>query len=213
MCCWWVAEDVKQVEQLVVLIAEVRKPLAKGDRTKVMTIITLDSHARDMVRNLIRDHVDRSDAFGWQCQLRFRWEKDMRDCLINICDAGFGYMYEYLGNCARLVITPLTDRIYITATQALHLVMGCAPAGPAGTGKTETTKDLASQLGVACYVFNCSDQMDYRSMGDIFKGLASSGSWGCFDEFNRISPEVLSVCSVQFKSILGCSWLTYTDLI
>nr|XP_033702632.1 dynein heavy chain 9, axonemal isoform X2 [Tursiops truncatus] len=191
----------KQVAQLKTLITMLIGTLSTGDRQKVMTICTIDVHARDVVAKMIAQKVDNAQAFLWLSQLRHRWDDEAKHCFANICDAQFLYSYEYLGNTPRLVITPLTDRCYITLTQSLHLTMSGAPAGPAGTGKTETTKDLGRALGIMVYVFNCSEQMDYKSCGNIYKGLAQTGAWGCFDEFNRISVEVLSVVAVQVKSI------------
>uniref|UniRef100_A0A4X1UMY0 Dynein axonemal heavy chain 17 n=1 Tax=Sus scrofa TaxID=9823 RepID=A0A4X1UMY0_PIG len=191
----------KQVSQLNALITLLIGNLSAGDRMKIMTICTIDVHARDVVAKMIAAKVESSQAFTWQSQLRHRWDEEKQHCFANICDAQIQYSYEYLGNTPRLVITPLTDRCYITLTQSLHLIMGGAPAGPAGTGKTETTKDLGRALGTMVYVFNCSEQMDYKSCGNIYKGLAQTGAWGCFDEFNRISVEVLSVIAVQVKCV------------
>ncbi|XP_069786101.1 dynein axonemal heavy chain 17-like isoform X2 [Narcine bancroftii] len=191
----------KQISQLNVLITLLIGNLTAGDRQKIMTICTIEVHARDVINKLITTKVENIQAFAWQSQLRHCWDDEEQHCFANICDAQFRYSYEYLGNTPRLVITPLTDRCYITLTQSLHLIMGGAPAGPAGTGKTETTKDLGRALGTMVYVFNCSEQMDYKSCGNIYKGLAQSGAWGCFDEFNRISVEVLSVIAVQVKCV------------
>lgn len=119
----------KQIAQLNSLIELLLGDLTPGDRQKIMTICTIDVHSRDVVAKMILQKVESSSAFQWQSQLRHRWDKEEIDCFANICDAEFLYDYEYLGNTPRLVITPLTDRCYITLTQSLHLIMGGAPAG------------------------------------------------------------------------------------
>ena len=194
----WYAQQLDQLTELTHLV---RGNLTKIERKKLVSLVTTDVHARDVVANLYQNNVADLNDFNWQQQLRFYWDVDEDDCIVRQSNAKFNYGYEYMGVCSRLVITPLTDRCWMTITGALHIRFGAAPAGPAGTGKTESTKDLAKAMGFLCVVFNCSDQIDYKMMAKLFSGLAQCGAWTCLDEFNRIDIEVLSVIAQQLLQV------------
>lgn len=188
-----------QLNDLVVCIRDANLP--KATRSKINTLIIVDVHARDIINSFVRDSILDEREFAWESQFRYYWNREIDDILIRQCTGKFTFGYEYQGLNGRLVITPLTDRCYMTLTQALTFHLGGSPAGPAGTGKTETVKDLAKAMGLICIVTNCGEGLDYHAMGAIFSGLSQTGAWGCFDEFNRIDVEVLSVVSSQLRTI------------
>ncbi|XP_053373809.1 cytoplasmic dynein 1 heavy chain 1-like isoform X4 [Mercenaria mercenaria] len=174
-------------------------------RKKLEHLITELVHQRDVTRTLIKDKVNGPKSFDWLCQMRFYFDPKNPDVLqqlsIQMANAKFNYGFEYLGVQEKLVQTPLTDRCYLTMTQALEARLGGSPFGPAGTGKTESVKALGNQLGRFVLVFNCDETFDFQAMGRIFVGLCQVGAWGCFDEFNRLEERMLSAVSQQIQTI------------
>jgi dynein heavy chain len=209
-------------EQIAKLVDMVRGSLAKQERLLCGSLMIMDIHARDVISDMVEIKCSKRSDYSWIKQLRYYWEEnehpdpsmvqedesmkvpglpEHEDCIARQTNARFDYRYEYLGNPTRLVITPLTDKCYLTLTTAMSLHFGGAPAGPAGTGKTETVKDLGKSLANQVVVFNCSDGLKVKIITQFFCGLASAGAWACFDEFNRIDIEVLSVIAQQIMTI------------
>ncbi|XP_068612804.1 cytoplasmic dynein 2 heavy chain 1 isoform X2 [Brachionichthys hirsutus] len=167
---------------------------------KLKALILDVIHNIGLIRHLNQAGATGPDAWAWKKQLRFYMGPD-KCCLIHMVDAQFTYTYEYQGNAAKLVHTPLTDKCYLTLTQAMKMGLGGNPYGPAGTGKTESVKALGGLFGRQVLVFNCDEGIDVKSMGRIFVGLVKCGAWGCFDEFNRLEEAVLSAVSMQIQAI------------
>ncbi|KZV92126.1 dynein heavy chain protein 1 [Exidia glandulosa HHB12029] len=194
------------VKQALDLLADiVLTELTATTRRKCEHLITELVHQRDVIRALVKEQVKDNKAFPWLYQMRFYLDPSVTNPLdrlaIRVASASFPYGWEYLGVPDRLVQTPLTDRCYLTLTQALDTQLGGSPFGPAGTGKTESVKALGVQLGRFVLVFCCDETFDFKAMGRIFVGLCQVGAWGCFDEFNRLEERILSAVSQQVQTI------------
>jgi dynein heavy chain len=77
---------------------------------QVVSLITLEVHARDVIEKLAKAGCSSTNDFEWVSQLRFYWDRELNDCVVKQVLSVFMYGYEYQGNNGRLVITPLTDR-------------------------------------------------------------------------------------------------------
>jgi dynein heavy chain 1 len=187
-------------KSLLQMLAEtVLSPMQPLRRRKLEHMIAELVHHETVVDTLIKSKVASARDFSWLFFMRYYARQD--GLRVSVANADFKYDFEYHGAADRIVQTPLTDRVYLTLTQALSSRMGGSPFGPAGTGKTETVKALAAQLGKLVLVFNCDESFDLHSMGRIFLGLCQTGAWGCFDEFNRLEERILSAVSQQILTI------------
>ena len=214
-----------QLDDLQGLITKIRSDLSSLQRKCVVALVTTDVHARDIVEDLKNKGVNRVDDFNWMQQLRYYWESVGADSASELqvrvdgVDAavrastvprrrwrGLPDQAQRRGHQLRLRVHGRHFQISYYALDRSVLAhpdwfygfkLGAAPAGPAGTGKTESSKDLAKAMAIQCVVFNCSDQIDYKMMGKLVPGAGAEREWTCLDEFNRIDIEVLSVIAQQ----------------
>ncbi|PSN61624.1 hypothetical protein BS50DRAFT_680599 [Corynespora cassiicola Philippines] len=194
----------KQVNVLKTLATSVLGDLEPIQRRKCEHLITEFVHQRDVIQRLQQADATSPTHHAWLLSMRYMYEPShdlLQRLKIKMANAVLDYGFEYLGVAERLVRTPLTDRCFLTLTQALCQRLGGSPYGPAGTGKTESVKALGVQLGRFTLVFCCDDTFDFQAMGRIFLGICQVGAWGCFDEFNRLEERILSAVSQQIQNI------------
>lgn len=168
-------------------------------------------------KNEVRDKSD----WTWTKQIRYYLNEGSEKIEVHIADARFDYRFDYLpiqvtnsshsqdgrgqATFKRIISTQMSERCFLVASQAVrNFRLGANPFGPAGSGKTETIKALGNFLGCQVIVHNCDETNDSESIDRLIWGLAHTGLWGCFDEFNRLSSTTLSSVSGTLELVQTC---------
>lgn len=156
------------------------------------SLLAVDEHASDCLD---------SRRWIWTRELKYRIHKESDDLYVFALDSITPYSYDYQGLQAKLIHTPLTSRCYNTISEAIALQLGGVLQGPAGTGKTESTKALGGKLGRTVVCFNCDTSIERSDLSRLLIGIILSGSMGCFDEINRLDSSVLSAVATDIEAI------------
>lgn len=196
---------------------------------KISAAISLTVQFISILKQLNLHEVTSIHDWIWQKQIRYAVVKDRNEdqLQVQMLDFNFIYRFDLLPlqlqhsgqqsdmSYKRLISTKMTERCQLTAGHSLkRFRLGANPFGPAGSGKTETIKALGHHLGCQVIVHNCDESNDAKSLVRLIWGLAHTGIWGCFDEFNRLSMSVLSEVSESLELIqssLKCELTTVQE--
>ncbi|XP_076457719.1 uncharacterized protein LOC143291635 isoform X3 [Babylonia areolata] len=171
---------------------------------KLTCLLSLLSHLRDLVGRLT-DMAPRqppATSFDWRSQLLYSFVEETRGVTVHCMNTPFEYGFEYLGSSSREVITPQTERMFVTMTQAIKAHTGVLCMGPKECGKFMHVREVSLCLGRPLYVFNCTFATSSLQIHDIFRGLASTGCWVSFVDVVNLQLPVLSVFTQLMSTVV-----------
>lgn len=170
------------------------------DRMKWRILAVADIQRRDYVESLVRNGVSSASDFEWDRLLRVYWMKDFDSVVVVQFSNRFLFGYEFIGAHRKLIVTGMTERVWLTITHALAMNMNCCIIGPA-VGKTETLKELARTLTMFCVVLNCHENIHYSVINGTIAGTLQSGTWCCFDDLHKVNRKILSSMTTSVQQI------------
>ena len=172
-------------------------------RGSVELLVMVQIFQRDRFDSLVQDKATSPYDFDFQKLVKFYWKDDSLDITVSIAHIELDYGFEFLGIQDRIVATPQTDRCFVALACAVGAGIGSTVTGPSGTGKSALIKDLGKTTGRFVFVFHGTALFESSMLDNILKGLASSGAWGCLEQFTNLELRVLSVCAQQITTLFA----------
>ncbi|XP_075053831.1 uncharacterized protein LOC142139871 [Mixophyes fleayi] len=172
--------------------------LSPGDAVKLTNHILLLLYQRDVASQILSGIVP---IWKQGQPLCYEYDASTKDIVVKIGDSEIHYGYEYQGSAEHILITPLTERIFLSVMGAVTAGIDALCIGPQASGKKSTIRELALALGKPLFCFNCTKTSDPRILQDICKGLAAAGAWVCINGLEQLSQHNLSLLAQLITQI------------
>jgi len=174
---------------------------SKVEKRILMNLISLESYFKNIIKTLVREDVVSTGDFNWLKYLHIKL--DGENCNLRIFNMEFEYGYEYVGLQNNFIVSPVTERMYISLANCIDDKKPFFVYGLAESGKKETLLSFSKILGKSLFIFKCSQNFDQKAFHKLLYGGQKSGSWLLLDGIELISKENLSAIA---QDILMVHW-------
>nr|CAB3238692.1 dynein heavy chain 8, axonemal-like [Phallusia mammillata] len=190
----------------------IEEPVLPIHKLRLENMIMYCVYLRDCMDGMTARKIRETTDFEWKRSVRFYSSPSggVPQHNLHILDASYKYGMEFLGVTSNFVMTPATEKAFVSMSIGLQEAKGSAIIGGTCTGKTETIQGLAALLGKYLCLIHCSESTEISSLARVLQGLATDGSWGCFDDVHLLSNNGLSVV-LEFTAALCSSLKSKTE--